>query len=122
MPWPRNEPQQARRITLFALDGAPVGVEIPEAGTTMGFVHVPPLPEQVREGGRAQVGMGLETLVEAVGVLMPLEQPQAEPTIGDEALAESAWDELVRLGQEICRGWRSPLAGEVAGPEPRVGS
>ena len=44
-----------------------------------------------------------------VGVLMPLEQPQAEPTIGGEALAESAWDELVRLGQEIGRGWRSPL-------------
>ena len=44
-----------------------------------------------------------------VGVLMPLEQPQAAPTIGEEALAESAWDELVRLGQEIGRGWRSPL-------------
>ena len=44
-----------------------------------------------------------------VGVLLPLEQPQAEPTIGGESLAESAWDELVRLGQEIGRGWRSPL-------------
>ena len=36
--------------------------------TRMGFVHVPPLPEQVREGGRAQVGMGLERLVAAARV------------------------------------------------------
>ena len=44
-----------------------------------------------------------------VGVLMPLESLPAEPTIGGESSAESAWDELVRLGQEIGRGWRSPL-------------
>ena len=44
-----------------------------------------------------------------VGVLIPLEQPRQEPMIGGETLAESAWDELVRLGQEIGRGWRSPL-------------
>jgi len=37
-------------------------------GTRMGFVHVPPLPEQVQEGGRAKVGMALETLVEAAQV------------------------------------------------------
>jgi pyroglutamyl-peptidase len=36
--------------------------------TRMGFVHVPPLPEQVTEGGRAQVGMALETLVAAARV------------------------------------------------------
>lgn len=44
-----------------------------------------------------------------VGVLMPLEQPRAEPAIGAAGSAEAAWDELVRLGQEIGRGWRSPL-------------
>ena len=44
-----------------------------------------------------------------VGVLMPLEQPQAEPASGPVGSAESAWDELVRLGQEIARGGRSPL-------------
>ena len=36
--------------------------------TPMGFVHVPPLPEQVREGGRAKVGMALGTLAEAARV------------------------------------------------------
>ena len=36
--------------------------------TRMGFVHVPPLPEQVREGGGAQVGLGLAGLVDAAGV------------------------------------------------------
>ena len=46
---------------------------------------------------------------EAVGVLIPLEQPRAEPAIGGPDSGESAWDELVRLGQEIGRGWRSPL-------------
>jgi prevent-host-death family protein len=44
-----------------------------------------------------------------VGVLMPLDQPQPEPAIGPAGSSESAWDELVRLGREIGRGWRSPL-------------
>lgn len=38
------------------------------AGTVMGFVHVPPLPEQIGEASRAKVGMDLETLVEAAQV------------------------------------------------------
>ena len=44
-----------------------------------------------------------------VGLLVPLEEagmaspsPATEPTT-------AAWDELVRLGEEIGRGWRSPL-------------
>ena len=44
-----------------------------------------------------------------VGLLVPLEEagmasppPPAEP-------ATAAWEELVRLGEEIGRGWRSPL-------------
>jgi pyroglutamyl-peptidase len=36
--------------------------------TRMGFVHVPPLPEQIREGSRAKVGMELATLVRAARV------------------------------------------------------
>jgi pyroglutamyl-peptidase len=38
------------------------------AGTTMGFVHVPPFPEQIGEGSRAKVGRDLEALVEAARV------------------------------------------------------
>jgi pyroglutamyl-peptidase len=34
----------------------------------MGFVHVPPLPEQIQEGSRAKAGMALETLVAAARV------------------------------------------------------
>ena len=44
-----------------------------------------------------------------VGLLVPLEEagiasppPTAEP-------ATAAWEALVRLGEEIGRGWRSPL-------------
>jgi len=38
------------------------------SGIAMGFVHVPPLPEQVREGSRARMGMELATLVKAARV------------------------------------------------------
>ena len=36
--------------------------------TLVGFVHVPPLPEQLKEGGGAQQGMTIETMLEATGV------------------------------------------------------
>lgn len=46
-----------------------------------------------------------------VGVLAPLETaPQAGPLPGGEPGA-SVWDELTRLGEEIGRGWQSPLTG-----------
>jgi len=44
-----------------------------------------------------------------VGVLMPLEQPRTEPMTEGAASAVPAWDELVRLGEEIGRGWQSPM-------------
>jgi prevent-host-death family protein len=44
-----------------------------------------------------------------VGVLVPLEQPMTAPAIEDAASAQPAWDELVRLGEEIGRGWQSPM-------------
>jgi prevent-host-death family protein len=44
-----------------------------------------------------------------VGVLAPLEAtPQAEALPGGEQGA-AVWEELTRLGEEIGRGWRSPL-------------
>ena len=36
-----------------------------------------------------------------VGVLMPLDRPETEPAIGPAGPAESAWDELVRLGVTV---------------------
>ena len=44
-----------------------------------------------------------------VGLLIPLEESGASalPVLGEPTSA--AWDELVRLGEEIGRGWRSPL-------------
>jgi len=46
-----------------------------------------------------------------VGVLMPLEQATSEaPTDTGQAAAAAAWDELTRLGEEIGKGWRSPLS------------
>jgi prevent-host-death family protein len=44
-----------------------------------------------------------------VGLLMPLDEvPPTSPTsAGVSAIA--VWEELTRLGEEIGRGWRSPL-------------
>jgi prevent-host-death family protein len=44
-----------------------------------------------------------------VGLLMPLDETSAAslPHAGESATA--TWDELTRLGEEIGRGWRSPL-------------
>jgi len=46
-----------------------------------------------------------------VGLLIPLEGAgsTAVPATGD--VTTTTWDELVRLGEEIGRGWRSPLTG-----------
>jgi len=46
-----------------------------------------------------------------VGVLAPLETaPQAGPLSGGEP-GTDVWEELTRLGEEIGRGWQSPLTG-----------
>jgi antitoxin (DNA-binding transcriptional repressor) of toxin-antitoxin stability system len=43
-----------------------------------------------------------------VGILAPLETaPESEGPIGEPGTG--AWDELTRLGEEIGRGWQSPL-------------
>ena len=44
-----------------------------------------------------------------IGVLVPLAQPRAERLIHSEEAGSAAWDELVRLGEEIGRGWQSPM-------------
>lgn len=45
-----------------------------------------------------------------VGLLVPLEGLGESPLPSEES-ASSAWEELVRLGEEIGRGWQSPLTG-----------
>jgi prevent-host-death family protein len=46
-----------------------------------------------------------------VGLLTPLEPSGAEsPATSGSAGPKSAWDELMRLGEEIGRGWQSPLS------------
>jgi prevent-host-death family protein len=44
-----------------------------------------------------------------VGLLIPLEESGSSALRGAGEPATAAWDELVRLGEEIGRGWRSPL-------------
>ena len=44
-----------------------------------------------------------------VGLLIPLEKARSGDLPDGGELATAAWDELVRLGEEIGRGWRSPL-------------
>ena len=46
-----------------------------------------------------------------VGVLLPLEEvPHAEVLPGGQG-GKAVWDELSELGEEIGRGWQSPLTG-----------
>jgi len=45
-----------------------------------------------------------------VGILAPLDvAPQGEALSGEQSA--TAWEELTRLGEEIGRGWQSPLTG-----------
>ena len=44
-----------------------------------------------------------------VGLLIPIEETGLGGLPATEESAMTAWDELIRLGEEIGRGWRSPL-------------
>lgn len=44
-----------------------------------------------------------------VGLLIPLEEAQPAHTASTREPSTAAWEELSRLGEEIGRGWRSPL-------------
>ena len=44
-----------------------------------------------------------------VGLLVPIEETGLGGLPATEEPAMTAWDELIRLGEEIGRGWRSPL-------------
>jgi len=44
-----------------------------------------------------------------VGLLMPLEETRQENLAAIGGPATAAWEELTRLGEEIGRGWCSPL-------------
>jgi prevent-host-death family protein len=44
-----------------------------------------------------------------VGLLMPLDEASSASLPAATEPATAAWDELTRLGEEIGRGWRSPL-------------
>lgn len=44
-----------------------------------------------------------------VGVLLPLGEVGQEGAVAGAGQEAGAWEELTRLGEEIGRGWRSPL-------------
>ena len=44
-----------------------------------------------------------------VGLLLPLDEASRSEAVADGAQGADAWEELTRLGEEIGRGWRSPL-------------
>ncbi len=46
-----------------------------------------------------------------VGLLIPLEEVGSAALLATGEPTTAAWDELVRLGEDIGRGWRSPLTG-----------
>ena len=44
-----------------------------------------------------------------VGVLLPLEETGTQKVTPVSGEKTAAWEELIRLGEEIGRGWQSPL-------------
>ena len=46
-----------------------------------------------------------------VGVLLPLEEASPSEPLGGGDQGAAVWDELSELGEEIGRGWQSPLTG-----------
>ena len=44
-----------------------------------------------------------------VAILAPLERTAQNEALPSDDAAHDAWDELTRLGEEIGRGWQSPL-------------
>ena len=44
-----------------------------------------------------------------VGVLLPLEEASPPKALGGGDQGTAVWDELSELGEEIGRGWQSPL-------------
>lgn len=47
---------------------------------------------------------------EPVGLLMPLDEASPSSLPPGERPAETPWETLTRLGEEIGQGWRSPLS------------
>jgi prevent-host-death family protein len=47
---------------------------------------------------------------EPVGLLMPLDEASPSSLPSGEEPAETAWETLTRLGEEIGQGWQSPLS------------
>ena len=45
----------------------------------------------------------------SVGVLLPLDEASRGEVVAGGAQGADAWEELTQLGEEIGRGWRSPL-------------
>lgn len=47
---------------------------------------------------------------EPVGLLMPLDEVNPSSLPSGEEAAETPWEMLMRLGEEIGQGWQSPLS------------
>ena len=61
---------------------------------------------QVREQGARYV---ITYRGHPVGVLLPLDEPSQVDALAGGQPEANAWEELSRLGEEIGRGWQSPL-------------
>ena len=78
---------------------------MPDVGVRELKTHASEIVREVRESGASYV---ITYRGKPVGVLMPLDEPGPTSHDAGEA-AESAWDALTRLGEEIGREWQSSL-------------
>jgi antitoxin (DNA-binding transcriptional repressor) of toxin-antitoxin stability system len=78
---------------------------MPDVGVKELKIHVSEIVRNVRERRARYV---ITYRGRTVGILAPLEvTPESEALSGEQG--PTAWEELTRLGEEIGRGWRSPL-------------
>lgn len=77
---------------------------MPEAGVRELKIHASQILRRVRDRKARYI---ITYRGRPVAVLGPLEQPSAEHAAP--AGGASAWEDLMRLGAEIGKGWRSPL-------------
>jgi prevent-host-death family protein len=79
---------------------------MPEVGVRELKIHASEIVREVKERRARYV---ITHRGRPVGLLVPLEEPASQAISPSQKPEASAWEELERLGEEIGRGWRSPL-------------
>jgi prevent-host-death family protein len=79
---------------------------MPDVGVRKLKAHASEIIRQVREDHARYI---ITHRGRPVAILTPLEPASGDETGTSKSAGSEVWDELARLGEEIGRGWKSPL-------------